>query len=71
MLDEYKKEFGIEDTMKVVRTGSKNESRKGQDTDIDSYDVFDVNGKLLFKCEVRESIGIYPPNKKSVECRKL
>jgi hypothetical protein len=67
---EHMKEFGIEPDMKVIHTGSENTNRKGQDTDIDRYDVFDAAGKLIFKCEVHESMGIYPPHKKSTSYRK-
>jgi hypothetical protein len=68
---EHKKALGIDDTMNVVYTGSKNENRKGQDTDIYFYDVFDASGSLVAKCEVRDSMGIYPPHKKTTELRKL
>ncbi|MDN7684065.1 hypothetical protein [Burkholderia cenocepacia] len=67
---QLRKEFGLDETVNVVYTGSRNESRKGEDTDITSYDVFDVSGQLIAKCEVRESMGIYPPHKKRTVYRK-
>lgn len=70
MDEEQKKAFGIDDTMSVVFVESKNESRKGQDTDISFYDVFDASGALIAKCEIRESMGIYPPHKTHTELRK-
>lgn len=70
MNEEQKKELGIDETMRVVFVKSKNESRKGEDTDIDFYDVFDASGKLVAQCEVRESMGIYPPHKKTTSLRK-
>ncbi|WP_309911883.1 hypothetical protein [Caballeronia sp. LZ035] len=71
MNEEHKKALGIDDTMSVTYTGSKNENRKGQDNDIEFYDVFDASGALIAKCEVRESMGIYPPHKKTTELRKF
>ncbi|MBJ9675236.1 hypothetical protein [Burkholderia gladioli] len=67
---EHKKALGIDDTMTVVQTGSKNQSRKGQDTDITSYDVFDSGGALIATCEVHESMSIYPPHGKHTSYNK-
>ncbi|MBN3807142.1 hypothetical protein GXB81_29495 [Paraburkholderia sp. Ac-20336] len=61
---EHMKALGLDHTMKIVQTSFKNQSRKSQDTDITEYDVFDAQDKLIAKCEVRESISIYPPHDK-------
>ena len=56
------KHFGITSEMKVVYMGWQNTNRKGQDIDIARYDVLDADGTLIFRCEIHESMGIYPPH---------
>lgn len=63
--------FGIDDTMKIVRTGGRNQNRRGDDTDIDYYQVSAADGTLLWKCEVHESISMFPPQRKSTSYKKF
>lgn len=66
----HKQKLGIADSDKVVTTGSKSEVRKGQDTDIWTYDIFDAGDVLIARAEVRDSMSIYPPFGKHLSCTK-
>ncbi|WP_125477682.1 hypothetical protein [Caballeronia terrestris] len=53
--------------MSIVYTRSKNENRKGHDTDIEFYDVLDASGALIAKCDT----SIHPPQRRRTELRKF
>lgn len=61
MSEEHRKLIGIPDEHQLVYTKSKNEQRKGRDTDFDYYDELDAQGNLVAQYEVKESMSIYPP----------
>lgn len=67
---DHRKALGIDDLMTVVHTDFKNQSRKGEDTDIDYYDVFAPDGTLIAKCEIHEAMGVYPPHNKRTIYKK-
>lgn len=62
----YKDKLGIPHNHELLRTNSKNEQRKGRDTDIYSYDELDDKGELIAKYVVRDSMSIYPPQSTTV-----
>lgn len=57
----YKEKLGIPEEHEFARTSSKNEQRKGRDTDIYCYDEKDTDGDIIAKYVVRDSMSIYPP----------
>lgn len=66
MFDMYKEKLGIPKINEFVRTSSKNEQRKGRDTDIYGYDEKNANGEVIAKYIVRDSMSIYPPQSTTV-----
>ena len=66
MEDLYRKKLGIAESAIVKKTDDAREMKKGEDTDIYRYDVFDSSGTLTKKIEIRESTSMYPPFSNSV-----
>lgn len=64
-------ELGIPSHHSLVQTNSKCEQRKGHDTDINWYDETDENGALVAKYIVKDSTGIYPPQKRNITFDKF
>ncbi|EPO0014281.1 MULTISPECIES: hypothetical protein [Vibrio diabolicus subgroup] len=62
----YKEKLGIPQEHELVRTSSKNEQRKGRDTDIYGYDEITADGEIIAKYVVRDSMSIYPPQSTTV-----
>jgi hypothetical protein len=67
----YKEKLGIPDDHEFVRTSSKNESRKGWDTDIYGYDEKDSSGNFVASYVVRDGMCIYPPQNTVVSFEKF
>ncbi|ABV88233.1 hypothetical protein [Shewanella pealeana] len=67
----YKEKLGIPDEHEFIQTNSKNEARKGRDTDIYSYDEKDSSGKLVGSYVIRDSMSIYPPQSTIVSFEKF
>ncbi len=57
--------------MSFVRTSSKNEARKGRDTDIYGYDEKDSSGNFVASYVVSDSMSIYPPQSTIVSFEKF
>ena len=57
----YKDQIGVDPTHVVSTVSSKMEQRKGQDTDIDVYEVRDATGEFVAEIEIRNSMSMYPP----------
>ena len=55
----YKEKLGIPDSHEFVNINTKNEVRKGRDTDIYEYEEKDEDGILIAKYTVRESMSIH------------
>ena len=70
MSEEHRNLIGIPPDHQLVHTGSKTEQRKGQDADIDYYDEIDAGGVRIASYEVRDSMSIYPPQKRTVTFKK-
>lgn len=66
----YKDQLGIPAEHEFVQTSSRNEQRKGRDTDIYDYDEKDENGNLIAKYTIRESMSIYPPQTNTISYKK-
>lgn len=65
--EEYRAKLEIGANQRVVETGDSRSMRKGQDTDIATYDVLGEDGvTVLYRLEIRDSIGIYPPFERNV-----
>ncbi|MGR6861789.1 hypothetical protein ACU5EH_20855 [Aliivibrio salmonicida] len=62
----YKEKLGVPKEHEFVGTSSKSEQRKGRDTDIYGYDELNVNGEIIAKYVVRDSMSIYPPQSTTV-----
>jgi hypothetical protein len=50
---------------------SRVEQRKGQDADVYEFEELDSRSVRVAKYEIRDSMSIYPPFKRSVTWRKL
>jgi len=57
----YKERLKIPENHNLVQTSSKNEQRKGRDTDIYDFDELNEDNEVIAKYVVRDSISIYPP----------
>lgn len=62
----YKENLGVPTEHELIRTSSNNEQRKGRDTDIYSYEEKNVDGEVIAKYVVRDSMSIYPPQSTTV-----
>lgn len=63
--------LGIDPSHKVVLVSGERSMRKGQDADVDLFEVFDAEGKLVRRVEVTDSMSIYPPFTRSITSRDL
>jgi hypothetical protein len=66
----YKEKLEIPDDHDFVRTSMKSENRKGQDTDIYTYDEMNTKKELVARYEVRDSMCIYPPQNRTISYTK-
>jgi hypothetical protein len=57
----YREKLGIPEDHEFISTSTKSEQRKGRDTDIYGYDEKNVDGDVIAKYVVRDSMSIYPP----------
>jgi hypothetical protein len=57
----YREKLGIPEGHEFISTSTKSEQRKGRDTDIYGYDEKNVDGDVIAKYVVRDSMSIYPP----------
>ena len=57
----YRERLQVPSENEFVRRSSRNESRKGQDTDIYEYDEINPEGELVARYVIRDSMSIYPP----------
>lgn len=71
MSDTYEALLNIPRSHKLVIRSSRMEQRKGQDADIYECVEFDSRDLPVASYEVRDSMSIYPPFKRSVTWRKL
>lgn len=71
MEKEYRDQLGIDAAFDVKKTSDRRDQRKGQDADVDCYDVFDTSGKLVAQYEIHDSTGIYPPHARTVSYRAI
>jgi len=70
MSEEHRKLIGIPEGHQLIHTGSKTEQRRGQDADIDYYDEIDEGGVHIASYEVRDSMSVYPPQKRTITFTK-
>ncbi|WP_301261000.1 hypothetical protein [Eleftheria terrae] len=63
--------LGIDPSHKVVRVSGERSVRKGQDADIDVFEVFDAEGNLMRKVEVTDSTSIHPPFTRIITSRDV
>jgi len=66
----YKEKLEIPKDHDFVRTSMKSENRKGQDTDIYTYEEMNTKKELVARYEVRDSMCIYPPQKRTISYTK-
>jgi hypothetical protein len=66
-----KEKLGIPSNHSLIQTDTKCEQRKGHDTDICWYDETDEIGIIVAKYIVKDSTGIYPPQKRSITYDRL
>lgn len=71
MSDTYKSLLKIPLSHRLVMLNSKVEQRKGQDADIYEFEELDGRSEHVATYEVRDSMSIYPPFKRSVTWKKL
>jgi hypothetical protein len=67
----YREQLGIDPTFIIKKTGDRRDVRKGQDSDVDSYDVFNLDGQLVAQYEILDSTSMYPPCTRTVSYRQL
>ena len=66
MSQEYKEKIGIPASHSLVKTDSKWEQRKGQDTDTYWYDEVDESGNVVAKYVVEDSTSMHPPFERNI-----
>jgi hypothetical protein len=66
----YRDQLGIDPAFSVQKTGDRREVRKGQDADIEAYDVLDTAGQCVAKYEIVDSTSTYPPFDRTVSYRR-
>jgi hypothetical protein len=71
MEQSYREQLGIDPTFLVTKTGDRRDVRKGQDADVESYDVFNPDGQLIAQYEIVDSTSMYPPFSRTVRYQKL
>jgi hypothetical protein len=71
MSDTYETLLNIPRSHKLVIRSGRMEQRKGQDADIYECVELDSRGLPVARYEVRDSMSIYPPFRRSVTWRKL
>lgn len=67
----YREQLGIDPAFVVTKTGDRRDVRKGQDSDVESFDVFNSDGQLVAQYEILDSTSMYPPCSRTVNYRKL
>jgi hypothetical protein len=70
MEQSYRDQLGIDPAFSVKKTGDRREVRKGQDADIESYDVMNAAGKCVAQYEILDSTSTYPPFGRTVSYRR-
>lgn len=71
MSDTYESLLKIPSSHKLIMRSSRVEQRKGQDADVYEFEELDSRSVRVAKYEIRDSMSIYPPFKRSVTWRKL
>lgn len=71
MSEKHRELIGIPSDHGLNRTGSETEQRRGWDTDVYFYDELNPLGEVVAKYEVRDSMSIYPPQKRELTFTKL
>ncbi|WP_447872007.1 hypothetical protein [Serratia fonticola] len=71
MNNEYKKELGIKDGHSLNFISSEASRRRGQDTDIHIYEEVNEAGEPVCRYEIRDSMSIYPPQRRSITYKKI
>jgi hypothetical protein len=61
MKQSYRGQLGIDPAFSVNKTGDRRDVRKGQDADVESYDVLNTDGQLVAQYEIVDSTSMYPP----------
>ncbi|GJJ05644.1 hypothetical protein RugamoR64_61820 [Duganella rhizosphaerae] len=71
MHQSYREQLGIDPTYDIKKTGDRRDVRKGQDADVESYEVFDLEGHLVAQYEILDSTSMYPPFNRTVSYRQI
>jgi hypothetical protein len=71
MEQEYRKQLGLDPEWVVTQTGSRREVKRGQDTDIETFDVRTADGRLVAQYEIHDSTATNPPFHRTVSYRKV
>lgn len=67
----YRVKLEIPNKHTFTLTSSRSEQRKGRDTDIYEYEEKNIDGDILAKYIIRDSMSIYPPQSTVVSFVKL
>lgn len=70
MEQSYRDQLRIDPAFSVKKTNDRREVRKGQDADIESYDVLNAEGQLVAQYEIVDSTSTYPPFNRTVSYRR-
>lgn len=55
----------------LVYRGMRSSERRGNDTDIKTWDVIGADGKVVATYEVHNTVNIYPPQRRTQEVKKV
>lgn len=67
----YRDQIGIDPAFVIKKISDRRDVRKGQDADVEVYDVFNAAGMLVAQYEIYDSTGMYPPHSRTVSYRQL
>lgn len=70
MEQSYRDQLGIDPAFSVNKTGDRRDVRKGQDADVESYDVTNTAGERVAQYEILYSTSTYPPFARIVSYRR-
>ena len=71
MRQEHREALGIDESKTVRYVGRHNVRNSIEDIDISYYDVFNTTGALLAKCQIYDSMGVYPPHSRLFKYKKF
>lgn len=71
MKQSYRDQLGIAPAFSMKKTGDRRAVRKGQDADIESYDVVNTAGQCVAQYEIVDATSTYPPFDRTVGYRRI